>query len=370
MAKKPGSSPQSASDWFATVKRRSPLVLSLALLWAGGVETAAAVTPEVTELDREARNTIVAELAESLRDVYVFADKAEAMAAAVEGRRQENAYDAASAPDQLATQLTRDLRGVIDDKHLRVFVLPPEAQNSEEDLKDSRRRYEERSRRENYGFRLVQNLDGNIGYLELSRFADPSVAGETATAAMALFAHSEALIIDLRQNQGGSPFMVQLLASYLLEDTPQHLVDQVIRSSDSTRQIHSLSWVPGKRLPDINVFVLTSAKTFSAAEGFTYMLQSLERATVIGERTAGGAHPVRVVRLGHGLAAAIPFARAVNPITGTNWEGVGIEPNIPVPADDAFGVAYAEALEGLVQSNQDADRLAELKEILATRGLR
>ena len=113
------------------------------------------------------------------------------------------------------------------------------------------------------------------------------------------------------------------------------------------------------------VFVLTSGETFSAAEGFTYLLQSLERASVVGERSAGGAHPSRVVSLGHGLAAGIPFARAVNPITGTNWEGTGVEPDVEVPAADAFDTAYGEALRKLIESATDDTRRAELEALFA-----
>ncbi len=313
-------------------------------------------------LDREARRGVVGKLAESLREVYVFAEEAEAMAAHVEGRLEAGAYEEA-APERLTALLTADLRGVRDDRHLRVFVLPPEAREHEDDLDEARRRYEERAWRENYGFRLAQVLDGNVGYLELEKFADPAVAGDAAAAAMALLAHSEALIIDLRHNLGGSPFMVQLLASYLLEPSPTHLVDQVVRMHGTTRQIHSLPWLPGKRLAEVPVYLLISAKTFSAAEGFTYLLQSLGRATVVGERSAGGAHPVKVVALGHGLAAAIPFARAVNPITGTNWEGTGVAPDLETPADAAFGAAYRAALETLAES-AEGERRAELETLL------
>ncbi len=344
--------------------RWNPFGLSLGLLLMGGVAAAGSADCDQHELDHEDRAGVLSQLAQSLRDTYVFADKAEAMAAAAESRLQAGDYEATAVPEQLASRLTRDLREVADDKHLRVFVLPPEARRSEEDLKQARRRYEERAWRENYGFRTVRILEGNVGYLELRKFADPAVAGETATAAMALLANSEALIIDLRENQGGSPFMVQLLASYLLGDAPQHLVDQYVRASDATRQIHSLSWVAGRRMPDIDVYVLISGETFSAAEGFTYMLQSLERASVIGERSAGGAHPVKVVNLGHGLAAAIPFARAINPITGTNWEGVGVAPEIEVPAAEAFDVAYRVALKELVEAAADSVRRAELEKIL------
>lgn len=319
------------------------------------------------ELDGKAVDAALEELARSLRETYVFADEAESMAAAVEGRLA-GGYEAPVAAEELAGKLTRDLREITPDKHLRVFVLPPEAQQSADDLVKARRRFEEQAWRQNYGFRAVQILDGNVGYLQLRKFADPSVAGEAAAAAMALLAHAEALIFDLRENQGGSPFMVQLLASYLLEESPQHLVDQYVRSTDTTRQIHSLSWVPGKRMPDVPVFVLTSSRTFSAAEGFTYVLKSLERATVVGERTAGGAHPVKVVPLGEGLAVSIPFARAINPITGTNWEGKGVQPDVETPADSALEVAYAHALRRLVETATEAGRREELGKLLAATG--
>ncbi|MCP3962370.1 MAG: S41 family peptidase [bacterium] len=329
-----------------------------------------AASAGAADLDRKARRGVVDELAKSLREVYVFAEQAEEMATRVENRLKDDAYSSTSAPDRLAALLTSDLRGVAADKHLRVFVLPPEARQNEDDLKEARRRYEARAWRENYGFRQVRILDGNVGYLELKKFADPTVAGDAAAAAMAMLGNSEALIIDLRENFGGSPFMAQILISYLLEDAPQHLVDQYVRSLDATRQIYSLPWVPGKRMPDIPVYVLISSQTFSAAEGFTYMLQSMERASVVGERSAGGAHPVKVVNLGHGLAAAIPFARAINPITESNWEGTGIAPDIEAPAAEALDVAYAEALKALAESADDDARRAELEKIFREHGLR
>ena len=357
--------PETVEPESKPIVRWRAIALLLTPLFAAG-----AVASTADELDREARHGIVGKLAESLREVYVFADKAEAMATHVESRLQAGAYDTSATPGQLTATLTRDLRGVADDQHLRVFVLPPEARQNEDDLVEARRRYEEKAWRENYGFRRIEILEGNVGYLELRKFADPAVAGETAAAAMAMLANSEALIIDLRQNHGGSPFMVQMLASYLLEKAPKHLVDQYVRSLDATRQIHSLPWLPGKRMPDIDVYVLTSARTFSAAEGFTYLLQSLERASIVGESTGGGAHPVKVVGLGHGIAAGIPYARAINPITKSNWEGVGVEPDIEVPAADAFGVAYAGALKALAESATDGVRRAELEKILRDREAR
>ena len=232
---------------------------------------------------------------------------------------------------------------MVPDKHLRVFVLPPEVEQTEEELAKARRRFEERARSTNFGFRRIEVLDDNIGYLDLRKFADPRVAGSTAVAAMGVLANVDALIFDVRNNSGGSPYMVQLLASYLLEEPPLHLNDHYVRSSDLTRQYYSFPWLPGQRRPDIPVFVLTSDHTFSAAEGFAYLLQSLERAIIIGESTAGGAHPVKVVGLGNGLAVSIPFATTINPVTKTNWEGVGVVPDITVAAEDALRTAITEA---------------------------
>jgi C-terminal processing protease CtpA/Prc len=159
--------------------------------------------------------------------------------------------------------------------------------------------------------------------------------------------HCDAVIIDLRENGGGSPSMVQLISTYFLEEST-HLNSFYIRKTDETRQFWSYNHIDGNRRPDVPLYVLTSRYTFSGAEEFTYNMKNLERATIIGETTGGGAHPTRsYVFPDLKVIASVPFGRAVNPITGTNWEGTGIEPHIAVPQEEALEVARLEAMKAV-----------------------
>ena len=204
----------------------------------------------------------------------------------------------------------------------------------------------QRGRLDNFGIRRVERLDGNVGYLDVRRVPVPANAGPAIAAAMELVAGTNALIIDLRHNGGGSPDGVVLWCSYLLEDQqPTHLNDIFRADTGETRQFWSLPYVPGTRYTDRPVYVLTSDRTFSGGEDFAYTLQALGRATLIGETTGGGAHPTRPFPVSSAVIIAIPFARSINPVTGSNWQGTGVIPDVAVPADEALDVAYARALE-------------------------
>ncbi|WP_177186649.1 S41 family peptidase [Paenibacillus sp. CF384] len=199
---------------------------------------------------------------------------------------------------------------------------------------------------DNYGFYKVERLQGNIGYLDLHALAPPELAGETAVSAMNFLANTSGMIIDLRQCGGWSPYMVTFLSSYLLSETPVHLNDFYWRYADVTQSFWSTPYVSGKRFgPHKPVFVLTSKQTFSASEEFAYDLQAIERATVVGEITGGGAHPGEVHRLNHYFEVFIPKGRAINPVTKSNWEGTGVIPDIEVSQEQAFDIAYDRILE-------------------------
>ena len=198
-------------------------------------------------------------------------------------------------------------------------------------------------RMDNFGIRRVERLDGNVGYLDLRRMAVADNAGPAIAAAMELVAGTYALIIDLRRNGGGQPTGVNLWCSYLVENDT-HFNNIFDAGTGETRQFWSLSYVPGTRYVNRPVYVLTSGRTFSGAEEFTYNLQVLGRAEIIGETTAGGAHPARPFVISPAVHMRIPFARSVNPVTGTNWEGTGVVPDTAVAADEAYDVAYAKAL--------------------------
>jgi len=224
-------------------------------------------------------------------------------------------------------------------------------------------------RLDNFGIRQVERLDGNVGYLDVRRVAVPANAGPAIGAAMELVAGTYALIIDLRHNGGGAPEGVVFWCSYLLDERPTHLNDIFHADTGETRQFWALPYVPGTRYPDRPVFVLTSGRTFSGGEDFAYTLQALGRATVVGETTGGGAHPTRGFPISAAVHIGIPFARSVNPVTGTNWQGTGVVPDVPADAEQAYDVAYARALEKVLTMDDVPPPIADdAREALA--GLR
>jgi len=171
---------------------------------------------------------------------------------------------------------------------------------------------------------------------------------------MNFLSNSSALIIDLRNNGGGSPSMIQLISTYLYDqdEDPVHLNNFYWRPSDEHTQTWTLPYVPGNRLgSDVDVYVLTSGQTFSAAEEFTYNLKNLERATIVGETTGGGAHPGGTQIATDRFVVWVPSGRAINPITETNWEGTGVTPHVDVPREEALAKAHLMALEKLADKD-------------------
>jgi hypothetical protein len=324
---------------------------------------ALAAPPAPPAVSAQDRTAIIDGIMAELNDVYVFPETAKKMEEHVRSQLKSGAYDRLGTMDAFTQKLTEDLQSVSHDLHLRV-VWNPDPPGGEEGgpTPEQQARFEEQLRRDNYCFRKVERLAGNVGYLKLDCFAQADLGGSTAVAAMGFLAGSDALIFDLRDNGGGSPSMIQLLTSYLLAGEPTHLNSFYIRKGDRTEQFWTNAWVPGRRLPDVPVFVLTSGRTFSAAEEFTYNLKNLKRATLVGETTGGGAHPVDFVRVkGYPVGLSLPFGRAINPISGTNWEGTGVEPDIKVPMAEALEVAHARALGALAEKATDPAQKSELE---------
>ena len=200
----------------------------------------------------------------------------------------------------------------------------------------------------NHGFERAERLEGNIGYLEVRSFMSGAAAAEpTIAGAMAFLADTDALIVDVRRNGGGNPETVALLSSYLF-DQRTHLNDLYWRERGRTDEFWTRDAVKGRRYGQRKpVYVLTSARTFSGAEEFANNLKALERATIVGETTGGGAHPGGTQRVGAHFALWVPTGRAINPITKTNWEGTGVVPDVAVPADQALEKAKELARKAL-----------------------
>ncbi len=304
---------------------------------------------EIETLSQEEKKLVVDSIATLMKDKYVFPDIGKDMADVIENNFEAGKYDGIDGYIAFGEALTSDLRSVSSDRHIGVRYSPEriamykkaETDSTNTELEEYTRRVNEAN---NYYFKEIKILPGNVGYLKFNRFADASVAGPTAIAALNFLAHTDGLIIDLRENGGGSPSMIQLMTSYFFEE-PEHLNSFYIREGDKTNQFWTLPYIPGPKMTNTDIYVLTSNYTFSGAEEFTYNLKNLERATIVGETTGGGAHPVEMHIINDHYAISIPFGRAINPITKTNWEGTGVEPDVKVDKEKAFDVAYQMALE-------------------------
>ena len=313
---------------------------------------------------------IVSQALALLRANYVFPELAAQVAVGIGARLAAGEYDNL---DEIALTelLTSHLQAATGDKHLAVRLGggprpggpgpggpgpdgprpghpgargPEPADGEPVDHEARRLKMRQRGRLDNYGIHRVERLDGNVGYLDLRRVPMPENAGPAISAAMELVSGTHALIIDLRRNGGGALHGVVCWISYLLPEEPVHLNDVFRADTGETKQFWSLPYLPGSRYLDRPVYVLTSGRTFSGGEDFAYTLQALGRAEVIGETTGGGAHPTRGFPISAAVRIAIPFARSINPVTGTNWQGTGVVPDTPVPADQAYDTAYAKAL--------------------------
>ena len=325
---------------------------------------------------------IVAKAMKLLRANYVFPDQAERAAAAIEARLEAGEYDGLD-EITLIGLVTEHLQELTGDRHLRMGLGGPgpgpgpspgpgpgrgprQEPGREPDKPPAREKMRRMERLDNFGIRRVERLDGNVGYIDLRRMAVPANAGPAITAAMELVAGTYALLIDMRHNGGGAPDGVVFWCSYLFGEEPTHLNDIFRADTGETRQFWALPYVPGTRYPDQPVFLLTSARTFSGGEDLCYTLQALGRAEVIGETTGGGAHPTRPFPVSAAVHIAVPFARSVNPVTGTNWQGTGVVPDVAVAAEQAYDVAYTRALERVLAMDDVPPPVAdEAREALA-----
>lgn len=290
---------------------------------------------------------LLEQIAEAIREQYVLVDEAENVIAALASHQETLA--AQTSPQHVAMKLTQLLREITADKHFAVMHIPETA-----DSTPIQPDFFAQSARHNHYFYEAKRLAGNVGYLDMRMFAGSQEALETAVAALNFLANSDALIFDLRQNRGGSPQMIQLILSYLLAE-PTLINTFYDRVADEQRQSWTLPYVPGKKLADIPVYVLISQTTGSAAEEFAYDLQQLERATLVGETTAGAGHTVSAVALDGGFRLHVPSGRPINPVSGTGWQGVGVQPHIAIEAAAALHIAHVHALESLLAEEMPAD---------------
>ncbi|GAB3403785.1 S41 family peptidase [Flindersiella endophytica] len=287
---------------------------------------------------------VIGQVSRLVEEHYVFEDAAAAISKVLRAGTAAWQTDQLE-PEELATLVTAELQSVNGDKHLRLRYSAEDLPDQDDEAR-MLAELTESAARNTGGVAKVERLEGNIGYLDLCPILYPlSVSAESLTAAFTILASTDALIIDLRSNRGGSPETVQFVCSYFFDESV-HLNSIEERDGANLWQSWSLPYVPGRKFGGTKpVYVLTSATSFSGAEELAYNLQQRSRGLVIGETTMGGAHPCKSFRVHPRLAATIPFARSVHPESGTNWEGTGIQPDVKMPADQALDEAIRRAAQ-------------------------
>lgn len=304
------------------------------------------------QLDAATRQKAIDAVGTKLTEYYVYSDVATKMIEALATHQKQGDYNSISDGNDFAEALTRDLRAVSHDQHLFVgydpFTQPEQpiaSSGPHEPTLAERAAFRTMLEKQNCTFSKLEILDHNIGYVKFGAFPPPEICGPTVVAAMNFLAHTDALIFDLRDNHGGDPEMVDFVVSYLFQEST-HINDLTNRHDNETHQFWTVPWVPGLRLSQ-PVYVLTSHSTFSGGEEFTFDLKTQKRATIVGETTGGGAHPVRGMPAGDHFSIGVPFGRPINPVTKGDWEGTGVEPDVKVTAADALATAEKLAAEKL-----------------------
>jgi hypothetical protein len=319
---------------------------------------------ELPAIDAATRAAIVDSITAAIDSIYVLEEPARRIVAGLRKNLANGDYDELTDPAAFAQKLYEDAQAISHDGHFRIAAMRPldpavaEAQRDEDPADVERRRRLRRAR--NYGFKKVEILSGGVGYLRFDQFAHGDEAFAAAAAAMNFLANSNAVILDLRYNGGGSASMIRFICGYLFEENA-HLINWDIRAENKTVQSYSADYVPGRRITEQPVYILASGNTFSAAEEFTFDLRNLERATVVGDTTGGGGHTVASLIFDFDsfrIGMRIPYGRAYNPENNEGWEGVGVLPHIAVPAEQALDAAHAEALRKLIEAEEDEQIIA------------
>lgn len=337
--------------------KTTTLTLSVTLLFVVfSAETSAQLTSSF-------KDSAISDVLNTLTRNYVFPEVANRAKTFVLQQKSKGVYNPIATGDELARQLTTDIRQIANDLHINVHyskdILPPQHESNEPspEIKEEIRKMLEK---DNYGIKSKNILPGNIGYINFSVFAILEFSADSLISAMQQVAETDALIIDLRENGGSmDPSTIPFLSGYFFRN-PVHLNDFYNRHSNDTVQSWSYAWVPGKRYFDKPLYLLTGPGTFSGAEEFAYDFKNLKRATLIGETTKGGANPGGVIRANDHFVIFVPTGRAINPFTKTNWEGVGVQPDTVIKANRALHKAHSIALQNLIVVTNDANKKAAL----------
>ena len=389
---------------------RTLLVPLLAIAFAGAAPAPARAADDPPPLDARQRAEVIDSLAATLVRSYVEPDTGKMIAERLRKQLRAGAYDQTTSPRAFAEKVTTDLRSLNGDLHLslmfqptgmaagasfmrggvqRVVVGAPVAgpPRSPQSVSPDGRRivsmsgpgatsgadsaaiagtpFAREARQTNYGLTKLEILPGNVGYLEITAFADAPGVDDVIADAMRFLERTDAVIVDVRRNGGGSGRMSHLMFSHFLPATPVPTIRVKDRSPEGGFEMNSVADVPGPRRTDVPLYVLTSRRTGSAGEEFSFVLHNQHRATLVGERTAGAGHMVNSFDLPDGFVAGVSITRVSDPRTGLEWEAVGVQPDVRVEAAQALGVAHAAALRAIAAKTSDEARRHRLEMIAA-----
>ncbi|HEV8080607.1 MAG TPA: S41 family peptidase [Chitinophagaceae bacterium] len=316
---------------------------------------------KITDTDR---NLIIETTITSLNEHYISNELAVLIGKTIQERNKKGHYSRIKSGSAFSDTLTKQLREISKDEHLGLIfsvdsILP---EQSNQPTAEEREKFKRFASTQNYGFEKLERLQGNIGYMELDGFIRPEWGSETAIAALNFLSNTDALIIDLRYNGGGEPGLIQLICSYFFEK-PTHLNSIYWREDKRTQQFWTMPYVSGKKYLDKPIFILTGKNTFSAAEDFAYSLQALKRVVIIGNKTKGGANAGKTFPINDHFQIYIPIGKAINPITGKNWEG-GVIPDIEVDSKEALKKATKVALQTLIDKTESPQKKQMLRAAL------
>lgn len=303
-------------------------------------------------LTKEYKEKVIQNLSQLMIDFYVFPEVAKLTEQHLKTQMLDGYFDSFRNNKTFAAALTKSVQTINKDKHMRIRANQPylNLETTEKSMLTEHIARMDRSREANAGFKTVKILEGNVGYLDLRGFAGMETGKDITDAYMKLMSRTDAIIIDLSKNGGGSPRMVQYLCSYFFNQ--KLLLNSLYwREGNTTEEFWTLDDVGGLKMEDVPLFIMTSERTFSGAEEFSYNMQTQKKATLVGQTTGGGANPGRSMRIDDNLSVFIPTGKAINPITKTNWEGVGVVPEVKTTVEDTYDKTF-----GLAQKAAEAYR--------------
>ena len=327
---------------------------------------------KATAQDCTERNKQILEIADKINQYYIFEDVANQLSkklkSEIELKTFENLTDSEFAKS-LSIYLTKNG----NDLHFNVLYRPSQEEEKKAvNEKEMLKKYDAINKQWNYGFEKVTRLDGNIGYIKYTGFPEGNQsAQQILDATMSFVSNTNALIIDLRNNQGGDGKMVQLFLSYFFEKKIK-LNEVYTRYNDTSIKSYTTKKVNGQKYLDKPVYILVNNKTISAAEALAYNLQQNKIAKIIGDKTYGAANPVKAFFIGNKYHLFIPISIEKNSVTNNNWEHIGIDADVKINSEKALIKAQSIALKNLLQSktktelteNEIKEKILKLEEQL------